>query len=236
MSKGIGITELTTLLTANPRMVGAIREQEKVGFLSTMELEALLAGSVGTADITAGALTADVAGRAKVANGFFDNSVVAKFADGLFADDAASRLKFADLMVINEKLATPRRREVISIPVDYLVGLLVGGGEIATNFVPGFAGRVEKISFITSTPGTSAGAPGYDLTVEIGAAAITGGVLTLALAATTALGQVEEATAVTHDGGEEFSDTDTLSILYSASAAFTAGSGAIVIVLGVEGQ
>lgn len=52
MSKGIGITELTTILNANPRMVGAVREQEKVGFLSTPELEALLAGSVATAEIT----------------------------------------------------------------------------------------------------------------------------------------------------------------------------------------
>ena len=59
MSKGVGIAELTTILTANPRMVGAVREQEKVGFLSTTELEALLAGSVGNADIDADAVTTD---------------------------------------------------------------------------------------------------------------------------------------------------------------------------------
>lgn len=236
MSKGIGIVELTTLLTANPRLVGAIKAQKKVGFLSSTELDALLAGSVGTANITAGALTADAAGRAKMADGFFDNSAIAKFANGVFADDAASRLKFADAIFDNAKLATPRRRETISVPI-ILANLLTGGGEIATNIVPGFAGRIEKISFITGTPGGSAGTPDFDLTIEIGATAITGGVLTLALAATTPLGNVEEATGVTHDGAEEFTGIEALSIIYSASAdVFNAGAGVMVIVCSVAGQ
>lgn len=57
MSKGIGITELTSILTGNPRMVGSIRGAEASGFLSTTELEALLTGSVGTADLDDAAVT-----------------------------------------------------------------------------------------------------------------------------------------------------------------------------------
>lgn len=52
MSKGIGVAELTTILTNNPRMVGSIKGMKAAGFLSSSELDALLAGSVSTADIT----------------------------------------------------------------------------------------------------------------------------------------------------------------------------------------
>lgn len=51
MSKGIGITELTSILTSNPRMIGSIRGTNMTGFLSKTELEALVTGSVQTADL-----------------------------------------------------------------------------------------------------------------------------------------------------------------------------------------
>uniref|UniRef100_A0A6M3M8A2 Tail protein n=2 Tax=viral metagenome TaxID=1070528 RepID=A0A6M3M8A2_9ZZZZ len=49
---------------------------------------------VGTSELQDGILTAAAAGRAKMADGYFVNAVVAKFADGLFAADDASRAKF----------------------------------------------------------------------------------------------------------------------------------------------
>ena len=61
MSKGIGITELTSVLTANPRMVGAIRGMEAAGFLSVTELEALLADSVEAAEVPAALSNAKLA-------------------------------------------------------------------------------------------------------------------------------------------------------------------------------
>ena len=57
MSKGIGKTELTSILTSNPRMVGSIRGTNMSGFLGKTELEALVTGSVQTADLDDDAVT-----------------------------------------------------------------------------------------------------------------------------------------------------------------------------------
>jgi len=138
----------------------------------------------------------------------------------------------ADLAVSNAKLATPDGRTIIAVPVA-LDTLLIGGGEIATDILPGFAGTIEKICFITGTPGVGAGAT-FAITVEIGAVALTGGVLTVTEATTTTLGNLIEATAVT--ATNVFTDTDVLSIIHAAGTIFTAGAGVIIIVCSVAGQ
>ena len=51
MAKGIGKTELESILTSNPRMVGSLRGTNMSGFLSKTELEGLVTGSVLTADL-----------------------------------------------------------------------------------------------------------------------------------------------------------------------------------------
>jgi len=51
MAKGIGKTELESILASNPRMVGSLRGTNMSGFLSKTELEALVTGSVLTADL-----------------------------------------------------------------------------------------------------------------------------------------------------------------------------------------
>jgi hypothetical protein len=81
MSRGIGKQELGLILADYPRLTGPIKETFMSGFLSKAELEALVTGSIETADIADEALSADVAGRAKVADGFLQNAKV--------ADDAA---------------------------------------------------------------------------------------------------------------------------------------------------
>jgi len=58
MSRGIGIEELRTILTNNPRMIGPIRGMAMAGFLSKEELEGLVTGSVGTTDLADDAVTA----------------------------------------------------------------------------------------------------------------------------------------------------------------------------------
>jgi len=51
MAKGIGKTELESILASNPRMVGSLRGTNMSGFLSKTELEGLVTGSVLTADL-----------------------------------------------------------------------------------------------------------------------------------------------------------------------------------------
>jgi len=138
----------------------------------------------------------------------------------------------ADLAVSNAKLALPNGRTIIAVPVT-LADLQVGGSEIATDILPGFAGTIESIFFITGTPGVGAGAT-FAITVEIGAIALTGGVLTVTLATTTTLGDYIAATDVT--ATNVFTDTDLLSILNAAGTVFTGGAGVIIIVCSVAGQ
>ena len=57
MAKGIGKTELESILASNPRMVGSLRGTNMSGFLSKTELEGLVTGSVLTADLDDDAVT-----------------------------------------------------------------------------------------------------------------------------------------------------------------------------------
>jgi hypothetical protein len=57
MAKGIGKTELESILASNPRMVGSLRGTNMSGFLSKTELEGLVTGSVQTADLADDAVT-----------------------------------------------------------------------------------------------------------------------------------------------------------------------------------
>jgi len=159
--------------------------------------------------------------------GFLSNAELAALDIG-----AILTADIADLAVTNAKLALPSGRTLIAVPVT-LDTLLVGGGEIVTDILPGFAGTIDSIFFITGTPGVGAGAT-FAITVEIGAIALTGGVLTVTLAATATLGANIAATAVT--ATNVFTDTDLLSILHAAGTVFTAGAGVIILVCSVAGQ
>jgi hypothetical protein len=57
MAKGISKIELESILAGNPRMVGSMRGTNMSGFLSKTELEALVTGSVQTADLADLAVT-----------------------------------------------------------------------------------------------------------------------------------------------------------------------------------
>ncbi len=57
MTRGIGKTELESILVSNPRMIGSLRGTNMGGFLSKTELEGLVTGSVVTADIADNAVT-----------------------------------------------------------------------------------------------------------------------------------------------------------------------------------
>ena len=159
--------------------------------------------------------------------GFLSNAELAALDVG-----AILTADIADLAVTNAKLALPSGRTLIAVPVT-LDTLLVGGGEIVTDILPGFAGTIDSIFFVTGTPGVGAGAT-FVVTVEIGAVALTGGELTIDLATTATLGEYIAAAAVT--ATNVFTDTDLLSILHAAGTVFTGGAGVIIIVCSVAGQ
>ena len=137
----------------------------------------------------------------------------------------------ADLAVSNAKLATPNGRTIITVPIVFTDIDVV---DIVTDVLPGFAGTLESIFLVTGTPSTSGGAPAWDLALEIGVAAVTGGVVTLNLGATDTLGKLVAGTAIT--ALNVFTNTDVLSLVATGATAFTAGTGVMILVCSVAGQ
>lgn len=136
------------------------------------------AGTIATANLAAGILSADVAGRALLAAGYFDvatalsafaaNSIANAFlldavADGAFAADAATRALFADDFLTGDKLATGVvKQEVVA-----------GQDETADATIPvtGLAAGDELVGFIVMAAGVPAQRANADFTV--GAANLT---------------------------------------------------------------
>lgn len=114
---------------------------------------------------------------------------------------------------------------VISIPVD-LAGLPAGAGDVVTEVPLQGHGRITQVVFVTTEPGVGVGAT-RALNLEIGAVNVTGGVVTVTEASTSALGEVTAGTAVT--ANNEFNDGDTLSVEVGAGTVFTGGAGVLLV-------
>ena len=76
MAKGIGKTELESILAANPRLAGSLRGTNMSGFLSKSELEGLVTGSVLTADLDNLAVATGKIAAAAVTSEKLDESTV----------------------------------------------------------------------------------------------------------------------------------------------------------------
>lgn len=113
---------------------------------------------------------------------------------------------------------------VITLHVD--LAAIVGAGDIATNWVPGFAGEIVSIAALVTEAATTA-AKAVTLNVEINATNVTGGVLTLTSANVTPLGAVIAATAIT--AANVFDANDTISFEAPAVTAFVEGEIDILI-------
>ncbi len=130
------------------------------------------------------------------------------------------------ILPTNTQLGAGAGQFTISIPLA-LASMTTAAADLMTNWVPGFAGKLVKLEFVTTTLGTGASASQV-INLEIGSTNVTGGVLTLLLADTTPLGKVTAATAIT--ALNEFTATDTISIEVAASGTvFTAGAGALLL-------
>jgi len=112
---------------------------------------------------------------------------------------------------------------IISIPVTLA---LIADGDIVTDIIPGFAGTVLRTQFLTTTKATT-GAKLSNLSLDIGATPVTGGVLALTTAGCDTLGKVVAGTAVT--AANVFTATDKLSVIAADTTTFGEGAGVLMI-------
>jgi hypothetical protein len=113
---------------------------------------------------------------------------------------------------------------ILSIPVQLST---LTNADVATNFIPGFAGTILSWQFLVTTAVTT-GAKAATLNLEVGTTNVTGG--TIALSGTYALGAVvAQGSAFT--AGNTFTATDTISVEASSVTAFSEGAGVLLITL-----
>jgi predicted RecA/RadA family phage recombinase len=124
-----------------------------------------------------------------------------------------------------EALSAIYVRSILTIPVKLAK---VATGDVVTTYTPGFAGVIEKMSFVVTDP-VITGSKAATLNLEIGTANLTGGSLALTSANCTPLGAVIDATAIT--AGNVFGASDTISVEAASVTAFAEGEGALLIVI-----
>lgn len=105
------------------------------------------------------------------------------------------------------------------IPID-LKAMGASASDVLTEFTPGFAGKIISVDAYTVIVGAGAGAT-VVVSLEIGTTGLTGGAVTVDLAATNTVGEKATGTAVT--ANNEFGRGDTISILSAAGTTFTSG-------------
>jgi hypothetical protein len=171
------------------------------------------------ASVTAGQnLASDANGKLVPAAG--SDAVLAVAMESGSADEIRS------VLLITRVSAGARTNSILSIPVKLAK---VAAGDVVTNYTPGFAGAIKKVSFVVTDPVVTA-AKAATLNLEINATNVTGGVLSLTSANCTPLGAVVEGTAVT--ANNVFTATNTISVEASSVTAFAEGEGVLLIVLG----
>lgn len=102
----------------------------------------------------------------------------------------------------------------------------IADGDIGTEFVPGYAGRIGKF-YAVATKAASTASKLTTLNLEIGTTNLTGGALALTSANMTPIGAKVDASAIT--AGNTFSATDAISIEASSTTAFAEGEVELVI-------
>lgn len=117
---------------------------------------------------------------------------------------------------------------LLPIPLTSLAtGLSTAAVTLLNAYTPGFRFYIESYLWVTTIVGAGASAS-QSFSLAITGAPLTGGVLTLTLASTNAIGSRTTSTSIT--GGNTGGPTDTLSInMASGGTAFTSGAGYFLI-------
>jgi len=101
--------------------------------------------------------------------------------------------------------------------------------DLVTDFVPGVAGTIESIQVVTQVAATTA-AKTADISLEIEAVAVTGGVVSMTTVGSNAVGKVTAGTAIT--GTNTITAASNISVLAANTATpFIEGSGYVVILV-----
>jgi len=199
--------------------------------------DALIAHELGGMDFIpatpgTGKSPSEVLGNSEIAD---DAITTAKILDlnvttGKLAADAVTNAKLADNAVQVENAAAGLTLGAI-MPIPATLVNIANNDLLLDGYVPGFAGKILKLSFVTGVVPATTASKDIDLTCMIGATPTTGGLLTLLTAGCNAKGEVTNATAITD--ANTFTNTDAISLkCVEATAAFAEGSGTFIIVLG----
>jgi hypothetical protein len=116
---------------------------------------------------------------------------------------------------------------VVSIPIPAYSAIADAG--VLARFTPGFDGRVHSMAVQASTAVTTA-AKLSTLTPKIAGTSVTGGVVAMTSAGQNAIGAAQAGTAVT--ALDEFTSTQEITVVASATTAFVEGAGVIYLALG----
>jgi hypothetical protein len=170
------------------------------------------------AEVTANQdLTPDALGRLVPATG--NDAVVA------VAAESGSVGEIHSVYLVSRASAGAIQKSILSIP--YKLSK-IANGDLVTEIVPGFPGRIIKWWFTITDPATTA-AKAADLNLEINSANVTGGVLQLTSANCTPKGSKVEAAAIT--ANNVFGAEDSISIEASNVTAFAEGEGVLMIAI-----
>jgi len=105
---------------------------------------------------------------------------------------------------------------------------IAGNGDVLTDYVPGYAFKLEKFDFRVGKPVTTA-AKLASLNLEIGTTNVTGGVIALTSANCTPMGAAVAGSAIT--AANVGTKTDPFSIEASAVTAFAEGNGWMLVAI-----
>jgi hypothetical protein len=192
----------------------------------TDDWEQDMAMAIGAGDVGATELAADAVTTAKILN----LNVTA----GKLAADSVTTAKIENLAVTVGKLAgsitfaklAVAPKHILTIPHD--IGAL-SDADILTDYIPGFKGKIVKISFLCKKVTTSADGAA-SVTAHVEETPVTGGVITLGNATMKTKGLVTDGTAIT--GTNAFTATEKISVVVSSKAGtISDGDGAILLVL-----
>ena len=177
MSRGIGKTELESILASNPRMIGSIRGMSMSGFLSKEELETLVTGSVEEDDLvppsTPDSLLVDRIARATY-DFAVDGGAIGAIGLGVTLPDNAVVKRAWYEVLTTLASATDAATVSLDIPVDDVAGLLAAIAiSDATN--PWDAGHHECIQDGTAANFSEKCTAARELSMTVAVEALTAG-------------------------------------------------------------
>ena len=120
---------------------------------------------------------------------------------------------------------------ILPFPISNMT--LIADGDLVTDLILGFAGKIEKIFWVQGVLDVDTGSKTTAIHAEIEAQAVTGGVLTVTSALAADIGDVIYGTAIT--ALNAFTAAEKISLVAASTTQFGEGDGTIYMVISVDG-